>query len=65
MPARGRVSGLITSMGYSWPDNYWEERPTIYKYILDYNYYYPLNIRASIISRVVLTYKDFNRAEYI
>ena len=46
MLAKGRVNNLIISMGYGWPNNHWEERPTVYRYVLNNSHYRPLNTRA-------------------
>lgn len=64
IPARGGVSGPVASMGCGWSDNHWEERPTICRYALDGSHHHPPDTRAAVISRVVLTYKDFNGAEH-
>ena len=40
------------------------ERLTVGRYTLDSSHYRPLDNRASIVSRVVLTYKDFDGAEH-
>jgi hypothetical protein len=64
MPARGEVSGLFTSMVCGWPDDHSEERPIVCRYALDRGHHRPLDIRASVISRVVLTYKDFDGTGY-
>jgi hypothetical protein len=64
MPARGEVSGLVASMGCGWPDDHWKERPIICRYALDRSHHRPLDIRTSVISRVVLTYKDFDGTGY-
>jgi hypothetical protein len=64
MPARGEVSGLVTSMGCGWPDDHWEERSIICRYALDRSHHRPLDIRTSLVSRVVLTCKDFDGTRY-
>lgn len=64
MPSRGGIRGPVASMGCGWPANHWKERPTVCRYTLDCSHHCPLNTRASVVSRVVLTYKDFDGAEY-
>ena len=55
MPSRGRVRGPVASMCCGWPDDHWEERPTVCRYALDRSHRRPLNTRASVVSRFVLT----------
>ena len=64
MPVRGGVSGPVTSMGCGWLDDHWEERPTVGGYAFDCSHHRPLNTRASVISRVVLTYQDLDGTEH-
>jgi hypothetical protein len=64
MPSRGGVCGPVASMGCGWPDDHWEERPTVGGYILDCSHHRPLNTRASVISWVVLTYQDLDGTEH-
>jgi hypothetical protein len=53
---RSRVYSLCASLGCGWPDDQRKERSTVCRYAFDRIYHRPLNTRASIISRVVLTY---------
>jgi hypothetical protein len=64
MLSRGGVYGPVATMGCDWPDDHWEKRSTVSRYALDRSYDRPLDTRASIISRVVLIYQDFNGAEH-
>jgi hypothetical protein len=53
--SRGRKCSLVASVGNSWLDNYWQQRPTIYTYALNSSYYCLLNPGASIVSWIILT----------
>jgi hypothetical protein len=64
VPSRGGERGPVASMGSGWPDNHWSQRPTVCTYTLDGGNHCALDARASIVSRIVLTYKDLNRAKY-
>jgi hypothetical protein len=51
-------------MGDSWPDNHWQQRLTVYTYILDGSHHRTLDTGASIVSWIILTDYDFDRAEH-
>ncbi len=61
---QGGERGPVASMGSGWPDNHWSQRPTVCTYALDGGNHRALDARASIVSRIVLTYKDLDRAKH-
>jgi hypothetical protein len=62
LPSRGRKRGPIASMGTRWPDDHWIQIPTITTNALDCSHGCALNSRTSIVSLIMLTYKDFDGA---
>ena len=56
VPSRGRERGPVASMSSGWPDDHWQQRLTICTYALDSGNHRAFDARASIVSRVVLTY---------
>ena len=53
--SRGGERGPVASMGSSWPDNYWYQRPTVYTNTLDSGNSRALDDRASIVLWIILT----------
>jgi hypothetical protein len=51
-------------MGGSWPNNYRFQVLIVNINILDRSHRRSLNTRAFIVSRIILTYKDFNGTGY-
>jgi hypothetical protein len=64
VPSRGGERGLVASMGSGWPNNHWEQRPTVCTYALNGSYHRSLDAHASIVLQIVLTYKDLDRAKH-
>ena len=65
MPSRGGICGPVASMGCGRPDYHRKKRPTVEGDTFNRSDDCPLNTRASIVSRIVLTYKDFDGAEQV
>ena len=53
--SRGAKCSPVASVGNSWPDNHWQQRPTGCTYTLDGSYHRPLDPGASVVSRIILT----------
>jgi len=62
LPSRCRKSGPVASMGIRWPDYHQVQIPTIATDTFDRSHGCALDSRTSIISHVVLTYEDVDRA---
>jgi len=62
LPFRGGEGCPVALVGGSWLDNYRVQKPTICRYALNGSNRGSLNTRASIVSHVILTYKDSDRA---
>jgi hypothetical protein len=60
----GGEGGPVASMGGRWPDNHGVQKLTVCRYAFDGSDRRSLNTRASIVSHVVLTYKDFDRTRH-
>jgi hypothetical protein len=62
LPSRGRKGSPVASMGIRWPDYHRVQIPTIATNAFDRSHGYALDSRTSVVSLVILTYKDFDRA---
>jgi len=62
LPSGGGKGCPVASMGRSRPNNHGIQIPTITTYTFDRSDHRALDTRASVVSHVVLTYKDFDRA---
>ena len=62
LPSRGMKRGPVASMGIRWPDYHRVQIPTIATNAFDCSHGCALDSRTSIVSLVILTYKDFYRA---
>jgi hypothetical protein len=57
------MSRPVGSMGGRWPNYHWSQIPTIAAHAFYGCHSGTLDTRTSIVSLVILTYKDFHRAE--
>lgn len=64
IPSRGRERRPVDSTGCGWPDNHQFQRLTICAYALNGSYHFPIDARPSIVSPVILAYKDLDRAKH-
>jgi len=62
LPSGGGKCGPVASMSGGWPDDHRCQISTVSADTLDRSYDRSLDSRASVISNVVLTYKDFDGA---
>ena len=60
--SRGRECGPVASMDIRWPDYYRVQISIIATDIFDRSHGCALDSRISIVSLVILTYEDFDRA---
>lgn len=64
LPSGGVERGPVASIGGGGPNNYRVQIPTVSADAFDRSHRRSLDSRASIISYVVFTYKDFDGAWY-
>lgn len=58
------VRNPVTPIGGRGPDNHRIQKPTVSAYTLYGGHSCTLDSRTSVLSHVILTYKDFDRAWY-
>ena len=64
LPSRGREHGPVALIGTRWPDNHRVQIPTITTNIFDYSHGCMLDSHTSIISYIMYTHKNLDRAWY-